>query len=230
MSFGFSVGDFIAVGKLINDIVRCLQSVGGAKSEYQETIREFEIIDKALVHIDHLKAADEQMTAQLDYIKFAAISCRYPLQAFMTKMKEYDSSLGIKSRMDMMRKAARKVRWSFGLSGDIKQLRMYLDTHVSTINMLLAQYGLEQMNSASVKSEEKFMQVSRKLDKNQALLVDVKSDTSNLGHGLSDIQSILRGDIGSSLGQLLVAMGQNRYVYQARMMYDHLPMVQQTFH
>ena len=56
------------------------------------------------------------------------------------------------------------------------------------------------------------MQVSRKLDKNQALLVDIKSDTSNLGHGLSDVQSILRGGVGTSLGQLLIAMGQNRYV------------------
>ncbi|KAI4686315.1 hypothetical protein J4E81_008667 [Alternaria sp. BMP 2799] len=187
-----------------------MESAGGAKSEYQEMVREFEILTKALVHIDHLKAADEQMTAQLNYIKFAALSCRYPLQDFMTKMEEYDSSLGIIARMNMMRKAARKVRWSFGPSGDIKQLRMYLNTHVGTINMLLAEYGLEQMTSASVKSEENFMQVSRKLDKNQALLVDVKSDTSNLGHSLSDVQSILRGDIGTSLGQLLVAMGQNR--------------------
>jgi len=230
MSFGFSVGDFIAVGKLINDIVRCLQSVGGAKSEYQEMVREFEILNKALVHVDHLTAADQAMTAQLNHIKFAALSCRYPLQAFMTKMEKYDSSLGIKARMGMLRKAARKVRWSLGPSGDIKQLRMYLNTHVGTINMLLAQYGLEQMNSTGVKSEENFMQVSRKLDKSQALLVDVKNDTSNLGHGLSDVQSILRGDIGSSLGQLLVAMGQNRYVYQARMLYDHLPLVLQTFH
>ena len=197
MSFGFSVGDFIAVGKLINDIVKCLQSVGGAKSEYQEMVREFEILTKALVHIDHLKAADEKMTAQLNYIKFAALSCRYPLQDFMTKMEEYDSSLGTRARMDMMRKAARKVRWSFGPSGDIKQLRMYLNTHVGTINMLLAQYGLEQVTSASVKSEENFMQVSRKLDTHQALLMDVKSDTS---------------DIGISLGRLLAAIREHRYV------------------
>jgi hypothetical protein len=40
MSFGFSVGDFIAVGKLINDISSCLQDAGGAKAEYQELMHE----------------------------------------------------------------------------------------------------------------------------------------------------------------------------------------------
>ena len=39
MSFGFSIGDFIAVGKLIVKIVDSLRS---SKSEYQELIRELE--------------------------------------------------------------------------------------------------------------------------------------------------------------------------------------------
>jgi hypothetical protein len=34
MSFGFSVGDFIAVGKLIGEITCSLQTIGGARSEY----------------------------------------------------------------------------------------------------------------------------------------------------------------------------------------------------
>jgi hypothetical protein len=39
MSFGFSIGDFIAVGKLIVNIV---DSLHDAKPEYQELIRELE--------------------------------------------------------------------------------------------------------------------------------------------------------------------------------------------
>ena len=54
MSFGFSVGDFIAIGKLIGDITSCLQSAGGARSEYQELIREFESLKVALCHLDRL--------------------------------------------------------------------------------------------------------------------------------------------------------------------------------
>ena len=39
MSFGFSVGDFLAVGGLIVKIVDILR---GSRSEYQELIRELE--------------------------------------------------------------------------------------------------------------------------------------------------------------------------------------------
>ena len=39
MSFGFSVGDFVAVGGLIVKIVDILR---GSRSEYQELIRELE--------------------------------------------------------------------------------------------------------------------------------------------------------------------------------------------
>jgi hypothetical protein len=42
MASPISVGDVIATGKLIKDIVGALQSVGGAKSEYQELVREFQ--------------------------------------------------------------------------------------------------------------------------------------------------------------------------------------------
>ena len=39
MSFGFSVGDFVAVGALI---VKIVDSLRGTQSEYQELIRELE--------------------------------------------------------------------------------------------------------------------------------------------------------------------------------------------
>lgn len=39
MSFGFAVGDFIEVGKLLYNIIDALR---GAKSEYQELVRELE--------------------------------------------------------------------------------------------------------------------------------------------------------------------------------------------
>ena len=39
MSFGFSVGDFVIVGKLIAKIVEALR---GSRSQYQELIRELE--------------------------------------------------------------------------------------------------------------------------------------------------------------------------------------------
>jgi hypothetical protein len=48
MSFGFSVGDFLAVGKLIADITNSLREAGGSKSEYQELLQKLESLDHAL--------------------------------------------------------------------------------------------------------------------------------------------------------------------------------------
>ena len=39
MSFGFSVGDFLAVGRLIYDVTNALR---GSRAEYQELVRELE--------------------------------------------------------------------------------------------------------------------------------------------------------------------------------------------
>ena len=39
MSFGFAVGDFLAVGRLIYDITNALR---GSRAEYQELVRELE--------------------------------------------------------------------------------------------------------------------------------------------------------------------------------------------
>lgn len=52
MSFGFSVGDFLAVGGLI---VKIVDTLHGTKSEYQELIRELEryaqSLSAGLLHI-----------------------------------------------------------------------------------------------------------------------------------------------------------------------------------
>ena len=56
MSFGFSVGDFIAVGQLIYDITNALR---GSRTEYQELVRELEryapivVFEFFLAEFDH---------------------------------------------------------------------------------------------------------------------------------------------------------------------------------
>ena len=133
----------------------------------------------------------------------------------MEEIKEYNSSLGVGAKTSIFKKTVRKFQWSFGRSEDLGQLQMYLNTHIGTINMLLEQYGLEQMASFGIKVDEGFRQVNRKLEENQAIIRDVKKDTS---------------DISSSLGQLFAAIGQHRYVYQGWAVNYRLPLALQTLH
>jgi hypothetical protein len=94
MSFRFLVGDFIVVGSLIADIVSSLREAGGSKSEYQEILCELEGLEHALSYLDKLYSGDACSTS-IALIKYAALSCRRPLEKFLTNIKKYDNTLSV---------------------------------------------------------------------------------------------------------------------------------------
>ena len=71
MSFGFSVGDFIAVGILIKNITSALHS---STSEHQELLLELNGLQRALDEIEHLKAVP-QHEIEVNAVKVAALTC-----------------------------------------------------------------------------------------------------------------------------------------------------------
>lgn len=145
MSFGFSVGDFVAVGKLAIEIATSLQAIGGARSEYQELVRELRSLDAALCQLDRLDSGAGP-SQHVSSIKCVALSCRHPLEEFLAKVKKYEKSLGTWSRPSVVSSATHKLRWTFGHSDDVKRLQTYLNVHIGTINILLAEHGLEKMD------------------------------------------------------------------------------------
>ena len=72
MSFGFSVGDFLAATLLIKDISCWLQASGGAASEYQELVRELHGLQQALNTIERLQGNPNQAST-VDGLKIAAL-------------------------------------------------------------------------------------------------------------------------------------------------------------
>lgn len=192
MSFGFSVGDFIAVGKLITDISNSLRSCGGSRSEYQELLRALEALHHALHHLDKLQAPPS--CTALDSIKYAALSCQVPLQQFLGKMKPYDSTLGIRARGKTLKSTIDKVWWGLGKKDEIQSLEKYLNIHIGTINILLAKHGLEKMDLAYSKAEADNMLIQEELKANRALI-------QNMGDSIAD-QAIAIQSSRSMLGDL----------------------------
>ena len=141
MSFGFSVGDFLAAITLINDIVICLKASGGSASEYQELMLELDGLRLALTRIEHLKGSAKQ-TPAINSIKVAALNCKFVLDSFLTKLKTYDKSLEYGKTRGWAIDSAKKIKWELAMKTDVQELRTYLMMHASSLNIRLSTEGL----------------------------------------------------------------------------------------
>lgn len=192
MSFGVSAGDFIAVGKLIKDIASCLQDIGGSKVDYQELLRELDCLQQALKHLDRLKSDAD--STNISSIKYAALSCRRPLETFLQKIQKYDQSLGIWGKEGVIKSTADKLRWGLGRKEEVRKLQSYLNIHVGTINILLAEHGLEKMDLASDKAAAEQLHIRERLE-------DTRSIIKRIGDSLS-MQALVIQNTHSLLSRL----------------------------
>ena len=143
MSFGISVGDFITVGRLIQDIVSSLRA--SSISEYRELILELHGLQRALNEVEHLKCHPSQDLA-VNGIKAAALMCQHPLDEFASKLRKFES-LGLgkaehASKVDKARMWGTKLRWGFCMKEEVLKVRAYLGAHVGSLNMRLITQGL----------------------------------------------------------------------------------------
>ncbi|KAF2182465.1 hypothetical protein K469DRAFT_690916 [Zopfia rhizophila CBS 207.26] len=118
MSFGFAVGDFIAAGKLIKDIVTLRTS---ARSEYQELILELHGLQRALYQIEHLEVPPERQISVVS-IKVAALMCTHVLGEFAGKLKNFESLAG-QPRNAKVKIWTQKLRWGFTMADEVRNLR-----------------------------------------------------------------------------------------------------------
>lgn len=205
MSFGFSVGDFLAVGSIIADIVSSLRESGGSKSEYQEIIRELEGLQHALSCLDKLQSSDGCSTS-IDSIKYAALSCRRPLEQFLDKIKKYDNALGVWSKPGMIKSAADKLKWAYTQRDEIRKLQAYLNVHVGTINILLAEHGLERMDIASERSERDQLQVRDRLEDTRKAIERINSSAKSQAQAVAAANSMLCKLFQMVSGEVMVSL------------------------
>ncbi|KAI9658398.1 MAG: hypothetical protein M1821_002531 [Bathelium mastoideum] len=150
MSFGWSVGDCFAALNFLIQVFSSLQDSGGSRSEYQELLRELNGLKTALQHIDTLRATGDTLSSRLIELKSITLACRVPLEHFVSKVKKYEKSLGSESseRRRIVKDTTRKIQW-LGMKADVRRLQHDLNTHIGTINMLLAEFQLEYLNMTS---------------------------------------------------------------------------------
>jgi hypothetical protein len=141
MSFGFSVGDFIAAGKLIADILSALKDGSGSVSEYQHLMLELHGLQRVLEEVDKLEGPEE-LHATVNAVKATALTCKFPLTRFLEKIKKYDASLGCGNSAGRVRDTEKRIRWGLSKKEEIHRLRSEINSHVGSINLLLKLFQL----------------------------------------------------------------------------------------
>lgn len=192
MSFGFSVGDFIAVGKLISDIINCLQTVGGARSEYQELTRELQTLQSALKRLDELDN-DGSGSPTVDSIKFAALSCRHTLEDFLRSIRKFEASLGLRSSVNLLNRTKDKLKWALTQDNNVTRLQNYLNVHIGTINILLMEHGFERLDLTEKITQAFNEQVRDHLQASQGFLLTISNNILAQMLVVRDVQSMVGG-------------------------------------
>ena len=137
MSFGFSVGDFVAFSTLIADVVSSLRSA--SRDEYKSLVDEFANLQAALKELQSIKYTDGQR-AEVEALKTAALSCRSQVDEFAVKLAKFELMTRSSSSLSKSEKAKmyiRKLEWGFTMQDEVAKMKARVAAHVGYLNMRL---------------------------------------------------------------------------------------------
>ena len=77
-------------------------------------------------------------------MKVAALTCRFPLDEFATKMRKFEclEKQGTLSRPQRINLWKLKLEWGFTMDEEAQRFSTYLMAHVGSLNMRLMTLGL----------------------------------------------------------------------------------------
>ncbi len=137
--FGFSVGDFIAGINIAIDVIKACKDTGGASSQYERALVEFETY---LALLRKLQDPNVPTTAEINRL---ASSCEHPVQQFVTKIEKYKCSLAksagsgdsVHQTFRYLRTFPRKAQWAMVAKKAVEELRLAIGPQLSAIGVLM---------------------------------------------------------------------------------------------
>ncbi|KAI2618551.1 hypothetical protein GGS26DRAFT_584906 [Hypomontagnella submonticulosa] len=135
MSFGFSVGDFIAGANLAHKLIRVMTETRGASAEYQEALAEVCGIQQIFIQLTQLCRSEVLPRATLNSLAQIIMPSMITIADFLDRTKHYQAKLapggGLSSSWC-------KMGWALFRKEELKLLRDTLHSRLSAINTLLA--------------------------------------------------------------------------------------------
>jgi hypothetical protein len=138
MSFGYSVGDFIAGANLSYRLVRALSETKGAFVEYQEAIAELGSMQQAFLQVSQMRPSDNLSLATVNAASYIVLSSLKLIGNFLEKTEKYRERLSGRARGGTISDSWQKVGWSLFGKEEMRSLRDGLHVKLSSLSVLLA--------------------------------------------------------------------------------------------
>jgi hypothetical protein len=138
MSFGFSVGDFLAGANLAYRLIRSLSETRGASMEYQEVICELGYIQQTFLHVEHMNSSNIFSRATINAISHIMNTSIDVMARFLEKTEKYRQSLSNNGGQSLVADSWRKIGWSLFKKDELADLRNTLQTGLTAVNILIS--------------------------------------------------------------------------------------------
>jgi hypothetical protein len=119
MSFGFSVGDFIAGATLASRLYKALSVTKGSSKDYQHLIAELNVVHKVLVQVEQLRVTNQLAQATVNALLFIVNSANEAMEIFLADHKKYRKSLTPGGSGNVVVDTWRKGRWAFEMESEV---------------------------------------------------------------------------------------------------------------
>ncbi|KAJ0153818.1 Virginiamycin B lyase [Fusarium oxysporum f. sp. albedinis] len=219
MSFGYAVGDVIAILGLFERIAIELRNYKDAPMHFQRLCAELDLVRSTLKHVLILEPESPAERQTLEKVRAIIMHCRQPLQSMAEKMRAKESSLGHFKTTRSLSSIGTRLHWSMIAQGDVEELRKTIMSQMAAINILLS---VQQMNRI-----EHIALQSRNIGTSQSLMVE-KHANAIAGHASNILTITSRTQ--SAIDALAVDAGTNAEVQskQANMINKNLNAIEKT--
>lgn len=138
MSFGYSVGDFIAGANLSYRLIRALTETRGASLEYQEAINELASMQHTFLQVGQMRPSSTLSRATINAASHIVLSSVNLIAEFLEKTKMYREQFCGRASGNAVSDGWRKMGWVLFKSDELKVLRDSLHVKMTNIALLLS--------------------------------------------------------------------------------------------
>ena len=136
-----SLGDIIALSRLVRDLIQALDQTKGSSAQYQEITRKLWAFKRVVQEVETVCRKRER-TVELDTLRATtcciANQARQCIKAFSKNIREYETNLSKCGSRNVVQGAFKKVQWRVCRSDELSKLQTEVDVYCSTLSVLLS--------------------------------------------------------------------------------------------